>query len=127
MIRETRPRCAPATIRDANSRFLSMIIMTKIRVIMSSPTPQTRAMRVTTVRDVASRLCAMPLTMRVEVVTLTPGTLRSMSAATASMSRPGATLTMTEEMMSSVSRLVYLLSPLRSEESMRIFAVSKFV
>ena len=78
-------------------------------------------------RDVASRDWAMPLTSFVEVATETPGTCSRICAATASASYPGATLTMTEEMMRSVSSVEYLLSPLRREESMTFFAVSKFM
>ena len=121
------PLWAPRAMSVPNSRFRSTIIMTKTRVIITSPMPHTATIRALTVREVASREAAMPLTIVVEVVTETPGTRASMSAATASTSLPGATLTMTEEMMWSVSRLVYLFSPFSSEESMRMRAVSKVV
>ena len=99
--------------------------MTKTRVTIAKPTPHTRAISAVIVRDVVSSDRAIPLTIVVDVATDTPGTRASMSAATASTSLPGATLTMTEEMMWPVSRVVYLLSPLSSDESMRIRAVSK--
>ena len=124
-IRATRPLCAPRAMSVPNSRLRSTIIMTKINVIIARPTPHTSATSTVTVREVASSERAMPLTIVVEVVTFTPGTFARMSAATASTSRPGATLTMTEEMMWPVSRVVYLLRPLSREESMRMRAVSK--
>ena len=127
MMPEMMRRCAPAAMRVANSRLRSAIIRTNNRVIMSRPTPHATPMRTVTVRDVESSDCAIPLTILVEVATATPGTCCWICAATASASYPGFTLTMTEEIMRSVSSVEYLLRPLRSEESMTFFAVSKFI
>ena len=96
-----------------------------MRVIITKPTPHTSAIKVVTVREVLSNDREIPLTRVVEVATDTPGTRAAMSEATALTSLPGSTLTMTEEIMWSVSRLVYLLRPFSNEESMRILAVSK--
>ena len=93
MMREISRRCAPAAMRVANSLLRSTIIRTNMSVIMSRPAPHATAMRVVTVRDVASRDWAMPLTSFAEVATDTPGTCSRICAATASASYPGATLT----------------------------------